>query len=492
MKSSLALNLLLTLTACAWFASCNRPRPPWHPEITALTHIGVIDVAEGKLLPDQTVVVDRDRIVAVGPFGSVAIPEGAPAQNAEGKFLIPGLVDSHIHLTAGGEPEGSRQFIIPLLLANGITSVRDMGGYLESLVPLRKDIRSGKFTGPDFVTPGPYLDGTPPSFQPSVVVTNRVQGEKAVDDLLARGVDFIKVQSLLHRDAYFAIAAESRRKKVAFVGHVPDRVTAAEASRAGQHTIEHLTNVLRGCAQDEAALMREQFRVPPRPETPAQAHARVVAWQRRMLDQFSDPTAAALLQQFKSSDTWQTPTLILLQNDAFPTLANAADAENDERLKHIPGVIRASWKKSRTDQMARVTSDESALRAALLQKSMDLVKQMQASGIPVLAGTDAPAPYVLPGFSLHEELALLVRAGLTPAQALRAATLTPAELLHVEKDRGSIAPGKYADLVVLDANPLEDIHNTTKIDLVYLRGTLLYRPALDTLLEGEAQFAATH
>jgi hypothetical protein len=174
----------------------------------------------------------------------------------------------HVHLTAAGEPDGSRKFVLPLLLANGITSVRDMGGYLESLIPLRHEIEEGKRLGPRIVTPGPYLDGSPPSFEPSMVVTNRVQANEDVHQLVLRRVDFIKVQSLLSRDAYFAIAEASKQEHITFVGHVPDRITAAEAADAGQHTIEHLTNVLRGCSRDEPKLMREQVSIPLKQQAP--------------------------------------------------------------------------------------------------------------------------------------------------------------------------------------------------------------------------------
>jgi hypothetical protein len=203
-------------------------------------------------LADQTVIIKKDRIVNIGASNAVAIPRGAQTLDARGKFLIPGLADMHIHLSAAGEPEGSRKFMLPLLLANGITGVRDMGGYLESLNPLRKEIAEGKRFGPRMVTPGPYLDGSPPSFEPSLVVTNAVEADEDVHQLVALGVDFIKVQSILSREAYFAIAQSAQREHITFVGHVPDRVTAAEAADAGQHSIEHLTNVLLFARRSEA------------------------------------------------------------------------------------------------------------------------------------------------------------------------------------------------------------------------------------------------
>jgi len=441
-------------------------------------------------IPDQTVLIQKQRIAAVGPADTLGIPRAARIVDGRGKFLIPGLVDMHVHLTAAGEPDGSRRFMMPLLLANGITTVRDMGGYLESLIPLRKEINDGKRLGPRIFYAGPYLDGSPPSFQPSFVVLNRTQASEDVRQLVERGVDFIKVQSTLSREAYFAIAEAAQRERMVFVGHVPDRVTAAEAVDAGQHSIEHLTNVLRGCSRDEQGLMREQFYTPSSQGTPEQAHVRVVRWQRKMLESYSQPTADVLLSKFVANHVWQTPTLVLLKSNAFPSLEAAV--AHEDREKYIPRGILAVWREARALQMRFVTPAESELREQLFGKSVSLVRQMQRSGVHVLAGTDSPAPYVLPGFALHEELAMLVDAGLSPIEALQAATRNAGEFLATTKDSGTIASGNYADLVLLDANPLDDIHNTQRIRAVVVHGQILERAALDKMLADELSFASGH
>lgn len=477
---------ILIFPACLLFYACSAP----NEHIIAITHATVIDMTGAKPLADQTVVIQKDRIANIASSNAVAIPRGAQILDAHGKFLIPGLVDMHIHITAAGEPDGSRKFIIPLLLANGITSVRDMGGYLESLNPLRKEIAEGKRLGPRIVTPGPYLDGSPPSFEPSLVVTNSVEASEDVHQLVALGVDFIKVQSILGREPYFAIAQAAQREHITFVGHVPDRVTAAEAAIAGQHSIEHLTNVLRGCSRDETKLMREQLYIPLQQETAEQSHARIVQWQRQLLATYSQQKAAALIAKFKGKDVWQTPTLILLKNDAFPTLEDSA--LSDDREKYIPSRTLANWKKARTEQMRALSPQDSELHARLLRKSMNIVAEMQKAGVKILAGTDAPAPYVFPGFALHDELQLLVEAGLTPLEALQAATKSPAEFLHTAKDSGTVEKGKYSDLLLLDANPLDDIRNTRKIRAVILQGKLLDRASLDPSLAEVHAFAAMH
>jgi imidazolonepropionase-like amidohydrolase len=482
LKPSLAVLCMLLLAAGGWLNSCAAPAE----NSIAITHVTVIDMTGAPPLMDQTVLIEKERIAAVVATTSMPMPRGTRIVDGTGKFLIPGLADMHVHLTAAGEPDGSRRFMIPLLLANGITTVRDMGGYLESLIPLRKEIEDGKRLGPRIVFAGPYLDGSPPSFEPSFVVTNRTQANEDVRQLVQRGVNFIKVQSMLSREAYFAIAEAARRERIPFEGHVPDQVTAAEAADADQRSIEHLTNVLRGCARDEAKLMREQFYVPAKKESLAQAHARVVRWQRELLESFSQTNADALIARFAAKDVWQTPTLVLLKHDAFPTLGNAEARSESE--KYVPKPALENWKKGRTAQMRFVNEAESDLRAELYAKSEALVAQMQESGVHLLAGTDTPAPEVVPGFALHEELALLVEAGLTPMQALLAATSSAARFLGKEKDSGMIAAGKYADLVLLDADPLENIRNTRKIRAVVVQGRYLDRQALDGLLAEELAF----
>jgi Amidohydrolase family len=477
---------ILIFTAGLLFYACSPP----NEHIIAITHATVIDMTGAKPLADQTVIIQKDRIANIASSNAVAIPRGAQILDARGKFLIPGLVDMHIHITAAGEPDGSRKFIIPLLLANGITSVRDMGGYLESLNPLRKEIAEGKRLGPRVVTPGPYLDGSPPSFEPSLVVTNSVEASEDVRQLVALGVDFIKVQSILGREPYFAIAQAAQREHITFVGHVPDLVTAAEAANAGQHSVEHLTNVLRGCSRDESKLMREQLYIPLKQETAEQSHARIVQWQRQLLATYSPQKAAALIAKFKGKDVWQTPTLILLKNDAFPTLEDSALSE--DREKYIPSRTLAIWRTARTEQMRALLPQDSELHARLLRKSMNIVAEMQEAGVKILAGTDAPAPYVFPGFALHDELQLLVEAGLTPLEALQAATKSPAEFLRTAKDSGTVEKGKYSDLLLLDANPLDDIRNTRRIRAVILQGKLLDRGSLDAFLAEVHAFAARH
>jgi imidazolonepropionase-like amidohydrolase len=477
---------LLTLAIFILFCSCSSHPPP----SLAIAHVTIIDATGAAPQTDMTVLLSDERIAAIGPSKSVWVPRGTKTLDASGKFLIPGLVDMHVHLTGASEPTGSREFILPLLLANGITAVRDMGGNLESLIALRHEIVHGQLQAPRIFFAGPYLDGQPPFFQPSLVVTNSAEATEDVHTLISHGADFIKVQSNLSRDAYFAIADICRREHIPFVGHVPDHVTAAEASDAGQKSIEHLTGVLRACSSAEPSLMRKQFAAAPKKATIGQSLNRELGWQRELLQSYSEEQAAGLIAKFIRNQTWQVPTLILLRNDAFPT--PETDPSHDPRRKYVPLKVLANWEKGTQGRDNGATPREFALRTSLMQASLRIVGKMSTAGVPIMAGTDTTAPFVFPGSSLHEELALLVQAGLTPMQALQAATRLPAEFLDKQQTQGTIEQGKFADLVVLDANPLDDIHNTQKIRVVILRGKLLDRTVLEELLTKEENFAKAH
>jgi imidazolonepropionase-like amidohydrolase len=483
----LSKRISLFLSSIFLWCSCSSPVPP--PSL-AITHVTLIDATGAPPKPDMTIFVADEQIAAIGPSNSVSIPRATKTVDATGKFLIPGLVDMHAHLTGAGEPAGSREFILPLLLANGITTVRDMGGDLETLIRLRQEIENGKLPAPRIVFAGPYLDGNPPFFQPSLVVTNSAEATADVHSLISRGADFIKVQSNLSREAYFAIADVCRREHITFVGHVPDHVTAAEASDAGQKSIEHLTGVLRACSSDEQLLIRRQFAAAPKKATTGQSLNRELTWQGELLESYSDERAAALIEKFLQNRTWQVPTLILLRNDAFPT--PATDPSGDSRRKYIPLQVLANWQKGVKARDKGATPREFALRESLMQASRRIVGKMNVAGVPIMAGTDTTAPFVFPGSSLHEELALLVRAGLTPMQALQAATRLPAEFLGKQQTQGTIEQGKIADLLLLDANPLDDIQNTQKIRAVILHGRLLERSSLDEVLAKEESFAKAH
>src|SRR5579859_7487065 len=230
---------LVLFTLLASFAEAQSARDA---KTLAITHVTVIDVTGAAPQPDMTVIVRGGRIAEI-KNSSRKTPKDAQIVDGHGKFLIPGLWDMHVHTNFGDWLPGGKEIILPLFVANGITGVRDMGGDLRLVKEWRDQIEAGTTLGPRMVISGPMIDGAPPHFPASVPVSTAADARKAVDDLKQGGADFIKVQSYIPRDAYFAVAEEAKKQGMTFVGHVPDAIRASEASNDGQKSIEHYTGI---------------------------------------------------------------------------------------------------------------------------------------------------------------------------------------------------------------------------------------------------------
>ena len=445
------------------------------------THVTVIDVTGALSTSDMTVIVAGNRIAALGKSGKVRIPKDAQVVNASGKFLIPGLWDMHTH-TLREERIGT---FFPLFIANGITGVRDMAmplGNLELLEQWRKEIQEGRRVGPRIFASGATLGGVRP--QLTIPVATEAEARQAVVTLKQRGADYIKVLTLLPRPLFFVVADEARKQGLTFVGHVPASVTAAEASDAGQKSMEHLYGILESCSTNEAEVRKEVEQVAKNPDTWS-AWGAVVRTTDRLYGQqarektYSKEKCAALFARFVRNGTWQCPTLVMRR-----ALASREDDSfrNDARLRYMPQSEVKGWTAQTDTRNVNLTAEEITNRKIRLEKETELVGEMHRAGVKILAGTDLGNPYVYPGFSLHDELALLVQAGLTPLEALQTATINPARFFGKENEFGTVEKGKLADLVLLDRNPLADINNTRKINAVVLNGRLLDRKTLDKLL----------
>jgi len=440
--------------------------------ILAITHVNVIDGTGTPALADMTVIVQANQISQIGKSGTTSVPKAARIVDGRGKYLIPGLWDMHVHEIFGEWlPEDEK--VIPLLfVANGVTGVRDMGGDLEPLKKWRARIAAGQLIGPRMIIAGPMLDGPVPQFPSSAPVKDAAAGRKIVDDLQKNGADFIKIQSLIPRDGYFAAADEAKKVGIVFAGHVPDKVRATEASNAGQKSVEHLTGVFEGCSTVEDELMAA-------PRGPGRG---------RFLSTYDPERAKALIALFAKNQTWQVPTLYWERGEWLIEQTNTGP---DPLAKYAPAAWRDRiWPMFTRDIMKGWSTDPVADREKFFQAELKMVGEMNKAGVPILVGTDTAAGVrVYPGFSLHEELELLVQAGLTPMQALQASTANAAKYLGLA-DTGTIEKGKRADLVLLDSNPLQDIKNTRKIQSVVLAGRYFSRADLDHLLhEVEAAVA---
>ena len=389
------------------------------PSKIAIIHVSVIEVRTGTIKPDMTVLIQGNRITDVRRSKNNESLSAKDIQviDGRGKFLVPGLWDMHVHT------DGENR-VLHFLLANGVTGVRDMAGDAAKLAEARRRITSGEATGPRLVFAGPMLEGPPSQADDwTWIIHSPEEARNAVDRLVELRVDFIKVHDGLARESYLAIAAASKERGISFVGHVPASMTPAEASGLGQKSIEHFEFVPKSCH-----VLFES----------------VVGGAPRHLPSGCDPQSLdELLHRFAQNGTWLDPTVQSFRYWA-PT----------------------HW-------------------SAIFSEFRVLVPSIRQNHVSILAGTDSSS--VLeekgdpPGTSLHDELALLVDAGFTPSEALRAATLNPALFLGLSDSLGAIEGGKTASMVLLEANPLQDIRGSERIVAVISEGRYFNREVLERL-----------
>jgi hypothetical protein len=440
-------------------------QPVWAQPLV-IKRVTVIDATGKSAQADMTVVIAADRIVAVSPWKKAKLPKDAHVVDGTGKFLIPGLWDMHMH----GYPRNRAAQYNLLFLANGVVGVREMAGPPNAGEWRARQAAFDK-PAPSVFLASPVIDGPKPVMPGSISVADETQARQAVVQQKELGADFIKVYSLLPRHAYFAIADEARKRSIPFVGHVPLSVKASGASDAGQKSIEHLEGLALGCSAQEEALSAESQRLTSM--WPALAFA------GRAFGSYDQSKAQSLFARFVKNGTWQCPTLTWIRS---VSRLRVPQLSNDERLKYVPKELRSYWQNSRNESNG-VTPEERAALPLFFSGSIRIVGDMHRAGVSILAGTDTG----FAGFSLHDELALLVESGMSPMAALQAATSNAARFMGQLDRRGTIETGKIADLVLLDKNPLADIHNTRTIQAIVLNGKLMPRAVLDAMLaEAEA------
>lgn len=452
----------------------------------AFTRVSVVDVEKGRVLPEMTVIISRGRINTIGKTAKIKPPKNAQIVEASGKFLIPGLWDMHVHVDDAGE------WMFPLFLTNGITGVRDMGSSSKQ-IPIWKEMQKRGAIMPQIFAAGPIISGKIGDNDPRMVlIGTRAEAIKAVDELAAQGVDFIKVHDWVSREAYLGLIEEAKKKNLPLVGHQPVSMTATEISNLGQKSVEHFGNSWGGlmidCSKDEVALRKEEQALIPLAESgvnPGKLFEKQGKdWQKRLVDSYDSKKAERLARLFKRNGTWFDPTIY---GFAYVwTFIKDADVARDPRLKYMPLEAQKIAQEAAAAQNSKETkpnAERQEIQIRFYQNQLNLVRAMNRAGVGILAGTDTlPFPPIFPGFSLHDELEKLVEAGLSPTGALQAATINPAKFFDKSKEQGSITVGKRADLVLLDANPLADIKNTTRIRAVVLNGKFFDRALLDEML----------
>ena len=413
----------------------------------AFTHANVIDGRDSIPRRDQTVIVRGNRIVAAGAASAVAVPSGATIIDARGKYLIPGLWDMHVHTTLTGGRD-----LLPLYVANGVTGVRDMAGDWDTLTKWRREIENGPLAGPRMIVSGPYLEGGDVPV-PHILTRTPDEGRAGVDSLVKLGVDFIKVHGQLTPATYYAIASRARERHIAFAGHVSQAVGSANASDSGQKSIEHLLGIPAPCTSAESLALRPRFTV------------------QTAVGRCSSTDLSALYAKFVHNGTWVTPTFTAAVEVAtWPMRA----VPGDTLARYLPLAVRR-YVAELFPMPDSIPAGADSVGHAMLVRRLQQVEAMRRAGVHILTGTDAPLRNSPPGFGLHEELTLLVRGGMSPFNALRSATYEPAVYFGMLDSAGTIAPGKLADLVLLDANPLDDIRNTRSINTVIANGRRIDR-----------------
>jgi imidazolonepropionase-like amidohydrolase len=468
------LLLLVAPALSATSASAQAPRGHLAPGALAITNVTVIPMATQAVLRDATVVVKDGRIAAVGPAHQVKVPGGARRVDGKGRYLIPGLADMHVHLYADGSvPDSVAPYELGVMVANGVTTVRIMSGTPEHF-GLRRDVAAGRIRGPQLWIASPQFAGK--QYENTRVVTTPGEARIAVRQMADSGYDFIKLTLHISPPVYDAVVDEAARAGIRVVGHVDPQVGVARAIAAGQQ-IEHLDNYFEAVLADSA---------PMKESVSGGLVYRLQNWPS--LDFVDERKLVAVAGATARAGIWSVPTLVVF-NEAFAVGLAEDEIRGRPDWALMPAEQRDLYLKTRTrywsPENAEVRTDVRRQRYVEVRNA--LVKAIHDSGGRILAGSDTPEWFHAYGFGLHRELQALVAAGLTPWQALEAATRNAADFLGGVHDWGTIEPGRRADLVLLDADPLADIRNTTRIAAVALGGTWMERPDLDRMVRAAAQ-----
>ncbi len=422
-------------------------------KMLVFTHATVIDATGAPAKSDMTVVVKGELIEALGKTGKLTVPQNARVVDATGKFLIPGLWDMYNY------PHVKKEYLA-LFIANGVTGMRVMWGDTWHYTQ-RKEILAGELIGPRMIISGKPSAG------------NEEAGRQAVRKIKKEGADLVRIDIPIPRDAYFAIADEAKKLGIPFAGHLPYGVSLAEASDAGQKSIGNCAFVLLACSSEGEEELRKKGK--KMNDTMGELE-RVLARYKLIADiTHNEKKAAELFTRFVRNSTWVCPTLIYRYEKLF-------SKANEPRLKYMPLSIRDQWKND--VRVATATEEIRANHMKFFEKNLAIVGAMNDAGVGLLAGTGT----YMPGLDLQDELALFVQAGLSPMEALQTATYNAAKCLGMLDSMGTVERGKVADLVLLDADPLQDIRNTQKIAAVVVGGKIYQKAALQKML---AQVEAT-
>lgn len=435
-------------------APAARPAIAIQPGDLVITNASVVPMSQGGELAHHTVVIRGGRIIAVAPSSELPVPAGITAIDGTGKWLMPGLTDMHVHVFGDDQ--------LAMLVAAGVTTVRNMYGNPQHLA-WRDRVARGELLGPTIVTAGPLIDGDPPIWPGSTVLVNPADADKVVTDQKAAGYDFLKPYSRLSKPAYEALAAAGKRHGMLLEGHVPDAVGLDGVLAAGQRTIEHLDGYLVAQVPDGVKLPDDRR---------ARLHATLAHLDRSRL--------AGAVARTVAAGTWNCPTLVVYDRlgalDDLPALRRRV-----AWLDKLPSALVDAWDPKQDFRLQSYTAaDFAAIRTASTERARVLAA-LAAAGAPLLVGTDTGNPFVVPGAALHDEIELMIAAGLPRPRVLRAATADAARFLGAPREAGVVEVGARADLLLVASDPL-----TAPLPLVpdgvVLRGTWLPHAELEAKL----------
>lgn len=440
---------------------------------TLLTDVTIVDVAEGTLTPGQSVLIRDGLITEVG--ADIASASATHLYGAGG-YLIPGLWDSHVHIfSTSTEPDTA----LPLYLINGVTGIRDMGALwpIKDQQALQARIEAGEVLGPRLILAGAWVDASPGSWPGMFLADTAGAARGVVDRIAAEGWAAVKAYSMLDEATYLALAEAAHDAGLPFVGHVPERVALGTAIDAGQNGMEHFGRVAMACSTAEDAMLDDLRTAMAEGAELDRIFELMASRNRIILETWDEPLCDAMLARMAEARMHVSPTLVVA--DFYTGNWPAPDTT---RMRMIPAEVREAW--NRPDFRLEAMTDEVR---AMAQESIALDRRTflmaHAAGVPILASADASFanPYLFHGFSLLDELDLYVAIGLTPSEALFTATVAPPRFFGLTDQDGIIAPGRRADLVLLDANPLEGLSTLRRPQMVIAGGRVLDRAALNGL-----------
>jgi len=442
----------------------------------------ILNVENGSVILDHDILVNGNVITGIVPHKK-NYGKSVKVINAENLYAIPGLWDMHVHAVW---PEWF-DVCNPLMVAYGVTGFREMWGELKLADTIRKKMAEGKIPFQRFIIAGGLVDGAVPIWPGSQAADSPERGVQLVDSLYNAGADFIKVYSRLTPETFNAIAKRCNELHIKFAGHVPTKVNLVDASNAGMYSMEHLYGLWDVFSDIEDSIFMLANKIDYAHGAPATTGAQSA---ERLAMLLRSQIVPAKVQQvcavLKANQTWIVPTSIVRKGISY---MDVLDTVPDPRFEYLPREVTEGWKTKNDFRVRSRTAKDWQDAKMFYEKGNEFVGLLHENKVPMLAGTDFPNPYCFPGSSLHEELQLLNDEGLTPLEALQTATLNPAKYLNKTDSLGTIAAGKYADILLLAENPLTDISNTRKIEGLCVNGKFYDKQELEGLKEMAKQIS---